>query len=61
MCIARALIRKPSILLLDEPTASLDSQNEKLIFETLKQLSKKNDRSCCDPPRNAHQAGRYTH
>ena len=26
---------------LDEPTASLDSQNEKLIFDTLKQLSKK--------------------
>ena len=41
VCIARALIRKPLVLILDEPTASLDSQNEKLIFDTLKQLSKK--------------------
>lgn len=40
LSVARALIRKPSILILDEPTASLDKENERLIFKTLKELSK---------------------
>lgn len=32
ICIARALIRKPRLLLLDEATASLDTENEKVHF-----------------------------
>lgn len=39
--IARALIHKPSILILDEPTTGLDAQSRKNIWETIKQLQQK--------------------
>ncbi|WP_409222106.1 hypothetical protein [Escherichia coli] len=35
MALARALIKKPNILLADEPTASLDIQNKKLVMDIL--------------------------
>jgi ABC-type multidrug transport system fused ATPase/permease subunit len=35
IAIARALYRNPSVLVLDEPTASLDPENEQLIVDTL--------------------------
>ena len=41
LCIARALVENPDVLILDEPTSSLDVRSESLIRETLSELSKK--------------------
>lgn len=38
ICLARILFRKPAILLLDEPTASLDSKNEAIVLNTIIKL-----------------------
>lgn len=38
ICIARAYISKPQILFLDEPTASLDTETERLISKSLEEL-----------------------
>lgn len=44
LIIARALLKKSEIILLDEPTASLDIKTEKKVVEELHSLIK--DKSC---------------
>ena len=38
MCIARALINDPKIILADEPTGNLDAKNEEIVLELLRDL-----------------------
>ncbi len=40
ICIARALVRKPEILILDEPSASLDTVHEMQLMERLTEIMK---------------------
>lgn len=38
VCIARALINEPKIIIADEPTGNLDEANEKIVLEIFKEL-----------------------
>ena len=38
VCVARALINYPKLILADEPTGNLDEANEKIIIELLQEL-----------------------
>lgn len=40
VAIARALIHEPTVILADEPTASLDQKNTQMIIDLLKTLHK---------------------
>ncbi len=43
VAVARAMIKKPQLLLADEPTGSLDDETADLVFKYITELSKKND------------------
>lgn len=40
--IAKALVASPEILVLDEPTVSIDAENEQMLYEVLNHLNKEN-------------------
>lgn len=39
IALARALYRKPKVLVLDEPTSSLDKESKKMVYDLLRQIS----------------------
>jgi ATP-binding cassette subfamily B (MDR/TAP) protein 1 len=39
LCLARALIKEPAILILDEPTSALDARSEMLVAQTVKKVA----------------------
>lgn len=41
--IARALLHKPELLILDEPTVGIDNQSQNNFYELLRKLNKEND------------------
>ena len=43
LCVALAIIHKPQLILVDEPTSSLDLKNSKIVIELLKDQAKKNN------------------
>src|SRR5205814_91556 len=38
LCLARALLKRPSLLLLDEPTSAIDAESSALIQQTINRL-----------------------
>lgn len=53
--IARALMRQPKLLLLDEPSLGLDPKTQQFVFETIKEINKLGT-SVLMVEQNAHQA-----
>lgn len=39
LCLARALIKRPAILVLDEPTSALDARSETMVAQTVKKVA----------------------
>lgn len=40
LCLARAIVRRPKVMILDEPTSALDTTSESLILESLRKVSR---------------------
>lgn len=57
--IVRALMQQPSLLLCDEPIASLDPGTSKVIMETIKSLAKENNIACIVNLHQVHVAKEY--
>jgi len=58
--LARALVLKPNLLLLDEPTANLDPKNVSIIEETISRINRENDTTIVMATHNIFQAETLT-
>ena len=64
VAVARALIRKPDLVLADEPTGNLDTQTGETLFELLRDLNRKRGTAFVIVTHNEHlsnQADRLVH
>ena len=63
VAIARALVTDPKLIVADEPTGNLDSQNGGMVMELLQQLNAEGATICMvtHDPRYAGTAGRIIH
>jgi ABC transporter family protein len=59
IAIARAIIRDTPILILDEPSSSLDAASEELVFEALDRLMQGKTSIVIAAPAGYHPAGRH--
>jgi ATP-binding cassette, subfamily B, bacterial len=57
LCLARALVKEPAILLMDEPTAAVDPRSAKLIHEAVARVHK--DRTLIVITHDQHSLGQY--
>ncbi|MFW6081183.1 MAG: ABC transporter ATP-binding protein [Desulfosalsimonas sp.] len=58
--IARALVQEPSVLLLDEPTSSLDLKNQIAILKTIRQVAATHEVAAVMTMHNLNMALRYS-
>jgi len=61
VCLARAVVLDPQVLLLDEPTASLDPYNVGMIEKMVRYLNKEKDTTVICVTHNMFQAKRLAH
>jgi len=63
VAVARAVVGRPSILLADEPTGNLDSNNSEAVMGLLAELHREGATICMvtHDPRYARHAGRTVH
>lgn len=60
VCIARALVQEPTVILLDEPTSSLDLKNQLEIMRTIKHVVKEHNIAAVMTMHDLNMAFRFT-
>lgn len=61
LCIARAIVHRPAVLLADEPTGNLDVRNSAMVFDLLTGLARQNGQAIVVVTHNPELAARCDH